>query len=98
MAVIQTGGKQYLVQNGDVLKVEKLEGEAGGKLTFDKVLMTTDGDKVQVGTPHISTKVGGEILEQGRKKKLTIQKFKPKVRYHKKLGHRQAYTKVKIDF
>jgi len=94
-AVIQTGGKQYLVRTGDVLKVEKLE--AVEAITFDKVLLINDGDKVVIGKPYVSNaKVEAKVLGQGRKRKVTIIKFKPKVRYRVKRGHRQPYTKVEI--
>lgn len=98
IAVIATGGKQYLVKEGDKIQIEKLKGEKGEAVTFDKVLLTAeeDGSKLDVGAPHLSTKVTGEILEQGRSEKITVVHYKAKVRYKKRQGHRQPFTKVKI--
>ncbi len=99
IAVIATGGKQYLVKEGDVISVEKLEGpkEKGDKLTFDAVLMTDDGKEVKVGTPHVSgAKVSAELIENGRDEKKIVIRYRQKSRYFKKKGHRQSYTKVKI--
>ncbi len=98
-AVIKTGGKQYKVKEGEVLKIEKIAGKVGDKIEFDKVLLVADedGKEVNVGNPTVAgAKVIGEILEQGRAKKVTIIKYKPKVRYRRKTGHRQMYTKVKV--
>lgn len=95
IAVIQTGGKQYLVKQGDVLKVEKLEAKQGDQVTFD-TLMKADGDKVELGTPTVSGSVKAEIVEQGRAAKIEVVHYKPKVRYKKRSGHRQPYTKIKI--
>ncbi len=98
-AVIQTGGKQYLVKEGQVLKIEKIPGEKGAEAVFDKVLMVAseDGSEVKLGKPYLEgVKVRGEILEQGRDKKVLVIKFKPKVRYRRKRGHRQFFTKVKV--
>lgn len=95
-AVIQTGGKQYLVSKGDRIAIEKLEGENGKDITFDKVLMI-NGDKVQVGTPYVSgASVLGKILGQKKGKKVTIYKYKRRKGYHKKQGHRQNHTHVEI--
>lgn len=98
-AVIKTGGKQYLVNEGSVLSVEKLDGEKGGQIVFDQVLLLAkeDGEEVKMGQPNIEgAKVTAEILEQGRSKKITVIKYKRKVRYSGKAGHRQAFTQVKI--
>ncbi|MBI2048412.1 MAG: 50S ribosomal protein L21 [Parcubacteria group bacterium] len=97
MAVIKTGGKQYLVKEGDVLSVEKLEGKAeGAKVSFDEVLLVDDG-ATKVGEPHVKgAKVAAEVLEADRGKKITVIKYKQKSRYFKKRGHRQPFTKVKI--
>ena len=100
IAVIATGGKQYPVKEGDIIKIEKIPGEADGKVTFDTVLLTAeeDGSAVNVGTPEvIGAKVTGTILEQGRGKKIVVIKYKPKVRYRRKNGHRQPFTKVQIN-
>ncbi len=95
-AVIRTGGKQYRVSEGDVLKVERLDGGAGDKISFDEVLMIS-GDTPRFGKPLIEgAKVSGEIVEQGRGEKLVIFKFQRRKRYKRKNGHRQSYTAVKI--
>ena len=97
-AVIATGGKQYLAQVGDVLTIEKIEGKKGDVVTFDKVLMISeeDGSGINIGTPHLSITVTGEIQTQGRATKVEVVKYKNKTRYRKRVGHRQPYTKVKI--
>ena len=96
-AVIETGGKQYRVQEGDVITVEKLNAEAGDKVTFDKVLLMSDGKDVKVGTPYLDAAVSGSVVENGKGKKVIIFKYKAKKDYRKKQGHRQPYTMVKID-
>jgi large subunit ribosomal protein L21 len=99
IAVIETGGKQYVVKEDDIISVEKIGGEKnpGSKLTFDKVLLVDDGKAAKVGTPHISgVKVEAELMENGLGKKVNVIRFKSKSRYFKKKGHRQPYTKVKI--
>jgi len=97
-AVIQTGGKQYLVQEGQLLKIEKIEGEKGSKIKFPEVLLlaSEDGTSVEMGKPYLDVKVEAEIMVQGRLPKVTVIKYKRKVRYTRKRGHRQAYTQVKI--
>ena len=97
-AVIETGGKQYRVQQGDVITVEKLNVEAGEKVTFDKVLVVNDGEGLTVGTPCVEgATVGATVVENGKGKKVVIFKYKAKKAYRKKQGHRQPYTMVKID-
>lgn len=96
-AVIETGGKQYRVQEGDVITVEKLKAEAGDKVTFDKVLLMSDGKEVKVGTPYLDAAVTGSVVENGRGQKVIIFKYKAKKDYRKKQGHRQPYTMVKIE-
>lgn len=99
IAVIETGGKQYVATEGAVLSVEKLDGvsEKGSKITFDKVLLTDDGKEIKVGAPYVSgAKVSGELIEQGRSAKVTVIRYRQKSRYYKKRGHRQPFTKVKI--
>ena len=97
MAVIKTGGKQYLVKEGDVLSIEKLDGKLeGAKVSFDEVLLLDDGSTTKTGPTLKGTKVAGEVLEAGRAKKVTIIRYKQKSRYFKKRGHRQPFTKVKI--
>lgn len=96
-AVIATGGKQYKVSEGDIIRVEKLGVEADGKVTFDKVLIVSDSD-VKVGNPTVSNAtVEATVLGNGKAKKVIVYKYKRKTGYHKKNGHRQAYTEVKID-
>ncbi|MBI4138942.1 50S ribosomal protein L21 [Candidatus Uhrbacteria bacterium] len=96
-AVIATGGKQYLVKEGDVLKIEKLPAEKGGAVSFDVLLVAEDdGSKVEIGAPKLAAKVSAEVMEQGRSKKISVVKYKPKVRYKKRVGHRQHFTSVKI--
>ncbi|MEL7654489.1 MAG: 50S ribosomal protein L21 [Bacillota bacterium] len=97
-AVIETGGKQYRVQEGDVLNIEKLNVSAGDDITFDRVLVLSDGEKVQVGTPIVeAAKVFGTVVENGKAEKVIIFKYKAKKDYRKKQGHRQPYTMVKIE-
>lgn len=97
-AVIQSGGKQYKVNEGDILKVEKLSGEAGDKLSLDQVLIISDGEMLKVGSPLVAgAKVMVEVIEQGRGKKITVYKYKKRKNYRRKQGHRQAFTKIKVD-
>lgn len=96
-AVIKTGGKQYRVEQGDLLKVEKIEVATGDKLTFDEVLLVADGDNVKVGQPVLDgAKVEAEVVSQGRHKKIRIVKFRRRKHYRKQQGHRQWFTEVKI--
>ncbi len=98
-AVIETGGKQYLIKTGDSLKVEKLEAEAGKEVVFDKVLLLAkeDGTDVQIGTPYLKgVSISASVEEQGRSKKIRVVKFKRKVHYKRAGGHRQHFTKVKV--
>ena len=97
LAVIRTGGKQYLVKKGDKIKVEKIEGEEGKKIAFSEVLFLGDEKEVKVGTPNIAgAKVEGKILKQGKGKKVWGMKHKAKKRYKVKFGHRQMFTEVEI--
>ncbi len=97
-AVIQTGGKQYKVQPGETVVVEKLAGESGDNVTFEEVLLVADDEQVAVGRPHVDgATVTGEIVEQGRGKKLIVYKFKRRKNYRRKNGHRQDFTAVKIN-
>lgn len=97
-AVIKTGGKQYLVKQGDILLIEKLEANKGDKISFKDVLLCFDVEKKQLvmGKPFIKAKVEAEIVSQEKEKKIKIVKYKPKVRYHRLRGHRQLKTKIKI--
>ena len=97
-AVIETGGKQYRVQQGDTLFIEKLKVEEGSTVDFDKVLLTSNEGEISVGKPYVDgAKVEATVLEQGKAKKIIVFKFKAKKNYRKKQGHRQPYTKVKIE-
>jgi large subunit ribosomal protein L21 len=96
-AVIETGGKQYRVQEGDVLTIEKLNVEAGDQVVFDKVLVLSEEGNLKVGAPYVEgAAVTGEVVENGKAKKVIIYKYKSKKDYRKKQGHRQPYTMVKI--
>ena len=96
-AIIETGGKQYKVAEGDTLFIEKLPVEAGEAVTFDKVLAVIDGDNVTVGTPVVEgAKVDASVVKNGKGKKIIVFKYKPKKGYRRKQGHRQPYTKVTI--
>ncbi|KKW23622.1 MAG: 50S ribosomal protein L21 [Candidatus Kaiserbacteria bacterium GW2011_GWB1_52_6] len=99
IAIIETGGKQYLVTEDLVLNVEKLSGvsKAGEKITFDKVLLVDDGSDTKIGAPYLAgAKVSAELVEEGRAKKVTVIRYRQKSRYAKKKGHRQPYAKVRI--
>ena len=98
-AVIETGGKQYLINTGDTLKIEKLGIEAGKDVVFDKVLLLAneDGTDVKIGTPYLEgVSIDATVEEEGRSKKMRVVKFKRKVRYKRTKGHRQHFTKVKV--
>ena len=95
-AIIATGGKQYKVSEGDTIKVEKLDVEAGATVTFDDVLAVS-GDKLLVGDDVKNASVSATVVENGKFKKVIVYRYKRKSGYHKKNGHRQAYTEVKID-
>src|SRR5690625_3603554 len=96
-AIIETGGKQIKVEEGQEIFVEKLEAETDATVTFDKVLLV-GGDDVKTGAPYVEgASVSAKVEKQGRQKKITIVKFKPKTNYSRKLGHRQPYTKLVID-
>ena len=96
-AVIETGGKQYRVNPGQGISIEKLDGEVGSKITFDRVLLVVDGKESHVGAPHLTShSVTGEVVEQGKGKKVRVFTFKSKKRQKRTLGHRQLFTKVKI--
>jgi large subunit ribosomal protein L21 len=96
-AIIQTGGKQYLVSTGDKIQIEKIDGTAGDTVKFDQVLMTVDGNNVNVGKPTVDgAVVEGKVVKQGRGKKIEVLKYKAKSKYRRKIGHRQAYTEIEI--
>lgn len=97
-AVIKTGGKQYVVEEGQELKIEKLDAEEGKSIEFDAILVADEsGSDVKVGTPGLSAKVTANVIEQGKDKKIPVVRFKAKSRYRRNVGHRQPFTKVKIE-
>lgn len=97
-AVLKTGGKQYRVEEGQVLKIEKLEQDVDSTVDFDEILMVNDGDNTQIGEPLVKgAKVTGKVIEQGRHKKIRIIKFKRRKHHDKQMGHRQYYTAVRIE-
>ncbi|PIS05149.1 MAG: 50S ribosomal protein L21 [Candidatus Buchananbacteria bacterium CG10_big_fil_rev_8_21_14_0_10_42_9] len=96
LAVIKTGGKQYVVTPDSKLKIEKIAGDKG--IEFETLLMADDkGDKVEIGQPSLGKKVKAKVLGQGRARKITVVKYKPKTRYKRTLGHRQHFTQVQIE-
>ena len=95
-AIVKTGGKQYKVSEGDVIKVEKLDAEPGATVTFDQVVAVSDKE-LKVAGDVANANVTATVMEQGRGKKVIVYKYKRKTGYHKKNGHRQAYTQVKIE-
>jgi large subunit ribosomal protein L21 len=95
VAVIMTGGKQYKVAEGQIVRIEKLAVEPSQVVKFDTLLIADDAD-IKIGTPSLGELVQGKILEQGKAKKVTVVKYKSKTRYKKTTGHRQSFTKVEI--
>ncbi|NLW02008.1 MAG: 50S ribosomal protein L21 [Clostridiaceae bacterium] len=97
-AVIETGGKQYRVQEGDTLFIEKLSAAEGDQVVFDKVIAVSKDDSLNVGNPTVSgATVTAKVLGHGKGKKIIVFKYKPKKHYRRKQGHRQPYTKVQIE-
>lgn len=97
-AVIETGGKQYRVNEGDVIRVEKLAADVGSKVDFDRVLLVGEGEQVKVGTPVVDgASVSGTIIEQDRHRKIVVFKMKRRKNYRRKQGHRQDYTGIRIE-
>jgi large subunit ribosomal protein L21 len=97
-AIISTGGKQYKVSEGETLRVEKIPGEIGAPVSFNRVLMFANGETVKVGQPTLTdVTVTGHIVEQGKAKKVIVFKYKRRKRYRRKRGHRQQYTALRID-
>ena len=97
-AIIKTGGKQYKVSEGVEIIIEKLDVEEGAQVTFDEVLAIVDGENVKVGRPKVDgAKVTGTVVKNGKGPKIRILKYKHKTNYRRRMGHRQPFTKVKID-
>ncbi|MFL8951622.1 50S ribosomal protein L21 [Helcococcus kunzii] len=97
-AIIKTGGKQYQVKEGDILKVEKLDVEQGSTYDFEEVVLVSNDGDVKVGSPFVEgAKVSAEVLEHGKNRKVVVFKYKPKKGYAKKQGHRQPFTRVRIN-
>ena len=97
-AIIETGGKQYKVNEGDIIFIEKLEAAEGDVVTFDRVMAISAGDAVKFGAPVVEgAKVTANVLKNGKAKKIYVMKYKPKKNEKKKIGHRQPYTKVQIE-
>lgn len=97
-AIIKTGGKQYMVNEGDVLTVEKLDVESGAKVMFEEVLAVGNNGELQFGSPVVAgAKVEATVVENGKAKKVIVFKYKPKKDFRKKQGHRQPFTKVRIE-
>ncbi|MEW6244428.1 MAG: 50S ribosomal protein L21 [Bacillota bacterium] len=97
-AIFETGGKQYRVSEGDVIRVEKLNLEEGDTVTFDRVLLVSKSGKVRTGTPTVEgARIEAKVLEQGKGPKILVFKYKSKVQYRKRKGHRQPFTRVQIE-
>jgi len=97
-AVVESGGKQYVARSGEMIDVDRLRLKEGEKVTFDKVLLIAGDGSAQVGSPHVSgAKVLGHVVEEFKGPKVIVFKYKPKIRYRKRQGHRQWYTRVAID-
>ncbi len=100
LAVVKTGGKQYKVKEGQEIKIEKIDKEPGKSIDFKEILLVSndDGSDIQIGSPFLSgVKVKASVLEHGRNKKIEVVKYKAKTRYKRTIGHRQHFTKVKIE-
>ena len=96
-AIIETGGKQYKVENGDVIFIEKLDVEADAEITFDKVIAIGAEDGLKVGAPYVDgASVSAKVVKNGKGKKIVVATYKPKKNEKRKMGHRQPYTKVEI--
>ncbi len=97
-AVVRTGGKQYVVSEGDVMNVERLDGEVGEKIVLEDILLYSKEGDLKVGSPVVEgAKINGTIVEQGRGKKIIVFKMKRRKNYRKKQGHRQSFTGIKVD-
>lgn len=97
-AVIETGGKQFKVTEGDVIYVEKLDAEAGGSVVFDRILALINGAEVKTGSPAVEgARVEGRVIKNGKSRKIMVFKYNAKKNYRRRQGHRQPFTKVQID-
>lgn len=97
LAIIKTGGKQYIVKPGDKLKIEKLDKKEGADISFSDVLLVEKNKKVEIGKPKVKeAKVEAKVLKHGKAEKVIVFKYKPKTRYARKIGHRQPYTEIEI--
>ena len=97
-AIIETGGKQYRVEQGDFIYVEKLDAEENAEVVFDKVIAVAGDDGIKVGAPYVEgATVSAKVLKNGKAKKITVMTYKPKKNEKRKMGHRQPYTKVQIE-
>ncbi|MBE3590477.1 MAG: 50S ribosomal protein L21 [Firmicutes bacterium] len=97
-AIIETGGKQYRVREGEVMRVERLPAEPGQEVAFERVLALGEGGELRVGAPTVpGARVVGRVVHHGRDRKIIVFKYKPKVNYRRKKGHRQAFTTVRIE-
>lgn len=97
-AIISSGGKQYKVEQGDILRVEKLEAAVGSEIVLDRVLMVADDDDIKIGQPVLEgVAVNGTVVEQGKARKILVFKYKRRKRFQKKQGHRQQFTAIKIN-
>ncbi len=97
-AIIETGGKQFRVSEGDVIRTDLIESEIGSSVTFDRVILAANGDDVTIGTPAVSgASVSGTVLRQAKDKKILVFRYKPKKRVRKLNGHRQRFAEVRID-
>jgi len=96
LAIIKTGGKQYIVKPGDKLRIEKLEKNVGEEISFSDVLLVEDDKKVEIGTPLVKKQVSAKVLRQGKEDKVIVATYKPKKRESKRVGHRQPFTEIEI--
>jgi large subunit ribosomal protein L21 len=97
-AIIETGGKQYRVSEGDVIAVEKLDVQPGERVTFDRLLLLDDGERVAVGLPYVEgAKATGKVVAQGKAKKILVFRYKAKKNVRKRFGHRQPFTRVQVE-
>ena len=96
LAIIKTGGKQYIVKPGDKIKVEKLDKKEGEEFSFSDVLLVEKNKKVEIGTPLVKAEVSAKVLSHGKADKIIVYKYKPKTRESRKIGHRQPYTEIEI--